>query len=78
MANGGRLPHSVSQPPRQTLWKKHELPPNSAQYYHFSQFCMELNELLPGMREVIAPTDSRLRPDQMAMENGDLVWPRDC
>jgi len=36
---------------------------------------MELNELLPGMREVIAPTDSRLRPDQMAMENGDLVRP---
>ena len=31
---------------------------------------MELNELLPGMDHVIAKTDSRLRPDQKAMEMG--------
>ena len=36
---------------------------------------MKLNELTPGLAEKLAPTDSRLRPDQRATENGeyDLV-----
>lgn len=34
--------------------------------YNFSQFTIELNELEPD----VAPTDSRLRPDQRLMENG--------
>ncbi|VDD80763.1 unnamed protein product [Mesocestoides corti] len=36
------------------------------QMYNFNQFAMELNELEPG----VAPTDSRLRPDQRLMELG--------
>ena len=61
--------------PPQVLWTKHPLPANADKYYNFSSFCMELNELLPSMRGVLAPTDSRLRPDQAAMERGDLVRP---
>ena len=36
---------------------------------------MKLNELTPGLKEKLAPTDCRLRPDQRATENGeyDLV-----
>jgi len=34
--------------------------------YNFSQFTVEINELEPN----IAPTDSRLRPDQRLMEDG--------
>ena len=34
--------------------------------YHFTKFAIELNE----MEEGIAPTDSRLRPDQRLMEEG--------
>lgn len=33
---------------------------------------MALNELEPSMAGVIAPTDSRLRPDIRAMETGDI------
>ena len=34
--------------------------------HHFTEFGVELNELEPN----IAPTDSRLRPDQCLMEEG--------
>lgn len=34
--------------------------------YHFTKLAIELNELEAG----IAPTDSRLRPDQRLMEEG--------
>lgn len=37
-----------------------------AKYYHFTEFACQLNE----MEEGIAPTDSRLRPDQRLMEEG--------
>lgn len=36
--------------------------------YGFSDFVCSLNE----MEEGVAPTDSRLRPDQRIMENGDF------
>lgn len=32
---------------------------------------MSLNEMEPGLREVICPTDSRLRPDVRKLESGD-------
>lgn len=54
------------------LWRALPLPANAAEYYQFSQFAMELNELLPGMDKVLPRSDSRLRPDQRAMEDGDL------
>uniref|UniRef100_A0A5K3ETK1 PH domain-containing protein n=1 Tax=Mesocestoides corti TaxID=53468 RepID=A0A5K3ETK1_MESCO len=41
-------------------------PANAESMYNFNQFAMELNELEPG----VAPTDSRLRPDQRLMELG--------
>ena len=34
--------------------------------YYFSRFAIELNEMEPN----VAPTDSRLRPDQRLMEDG--------
>ena len=36
--------------------------------YGFTEFVCSLNE----MEEGVAPTDSRLRPDQRVMENGDF------
>lgn len=33
---------------------------------------MSLNELEPGMEAILAPTDSRFRPDIRAMENGNM------
>lgn len=42
------------------------------QMYNFTNFAMSLNELEPGMEAVLAPTDSRFRPDIRAMENGNM------
>lgn len=42
------------------------------QFYAFSTFAMHLNEMEKSMEGVIPPTDSRLRPDIRAMENGDI------
>ena len=55
------------------LWKRTPLPAENAKFFNYSQFCMELNEVLPEMEGFICPTDSRLRPDQRAYENGNIV-----
>ena len=42
-----------------------------------TKFAIFLNELMPGLRQRLPPTDSRLRPDQYALEQGifDQVTP---
>ena len=52
------------------LWRRRPLPPWSETMYNFTYFAMTQNELNPRLAELIAPTDSRLRPDQRAMEDG--------
>ncbi|XP_008317750.1 oxysterol-binding protein-related protein 2-like [Cynoglossus semilaevis] len=54
------------------LWRIKQRPSHSAQMYNFTSFAMTLNELESGMERLVAPTDSRLRPDIRAMENGDI------
>ncbi|KAG9133685.1 hypothetical protein Leryth_018685 [Lithospermum erythrorhizon] len=39
--------------------------------YNLTPFAISLNELTAGLREKLPPTDSRLRPDQRHLENGD-------
>ncbi|XP_011793743.1 PREDICTED: oxysterol-binding protein 2 [Colobus angolensis palliatus] len=48
------------------LWKKYPLPRQSENMYYFSELALTLNEHEEG----VAPTDSRLRPDQRLMEKG--------
>uniref|UniRef100_A0A3Q1K2I0 PH domain-containing protein n=1 Tax=Anabas testudineus TaxID=64144 RepID=A0A3Q1K2I0_ANATE len=50
------------------LWKKYPLPDNAENMYFFSSLALTLNEPEEG----VAPTDSRLRPDQRLMEEG--LW----
>uniref|UniRef100_A0A673XA65 Oxysterol-binding protein n=1 Tax=Salmo trutta TaxID=8032 RepID=A0A673XA65_SALTR len=50
------------------LWKKYPLPENSENMHFFSSLALTLNEPEEG----VAPTDSRLRPDQRLMEAG--LW----
>lgn len=54
------------------LWKVEPRPLESPKMYNMTKYAMRLNELATFLQEKIAPTDSRLRPDQRAMENGDL------
>ena len=41
--------------------------------YYFTNFTLQLNYLPPGLKEKLPPTDTRLRPDQRALEEGDLT-----
>lgn len=54
-----------------TAWEKYPYPENYDHNYFFSEFAIQLNipgELYPGL----PITDSRFRPDQRALENGDI------
>lgn len=48
-----------------TIWQRRLPPSDCEKYYNFTTFACQLNEEEPG----VAPTDSRLRPDQRLMEN---------
>ncbi|KAJ7957107.1 Oxysterol-binding protein [Quillaja saponaria] len=52
------------------LWKRSK-PPNFQTRYNFSRFAITLNEITPGLKDKLPPTDSRLRPDQRSLENGE-------
>ncbi|KAM7253323.1 hypothetical protein ACFE04_025941 [Oxalis oulophora] len=52
------------------LWKRSNPPPFPTRY-NFTRFAITLNELTPGLKEKLPPTDSRLRPDQRYLENGE-------
>lgn len=41
-------------------------------YYGFSSFAVTLNETTSLEEGLVAPTDSRLRPDQLAFERGEV------
>ncbi|CRK88375.1 CLUMA_CG002152, isoform A [Clunio marinus] len=49
------------------IWRKRLPPSDSYLYYNFTIFASQLNEMEAG----VAPTDSRHRPDQRLMEEGD-------
>ncbi|KAK2656392.1 hypothetical protein Ddye_009444 [Dipteronia dyeriana] len=57
-------------PEAHLLWKRRK-PPKISTRYNFSRFAITLNELTPGVKEKLPPTDSRLRPDQRCLENGE-------
>lgn len=52
------------------LWRAAPFPLNAPQYYGFTQFAIQLNEITPDIERVLPPTDSRWRPDQRALEEG--------
>ncbi|KAJ8962778.1 hypothetical protein NQ318_001177 [Aromia moschata] len=59
-------------PSARCIWRAGTLPPNHERYYGFTRFAIELNELGPDSH-LLPPTDTRLRPDQRALEEGDLT-----
>lgn len=59
-------------PSARCIWRAGTLPPNHERYYGFTSFAMELNELGPDSH-LMPPTDTRFRPDQRALEEGDLT-----
>ena len=55
-----------------TLWKAYPFPDYHDMQYYFTNFTMQFNFMAPGLQEKLPPTDSRLRPDQNALELGHM------
>jgi len=53
------------------LWKVNPFSRHAPEYYGLSPFAVTLNEMTPGIKSKIPPSDSRFRPDIRAMEEGD-------
>lgn len=47
-------------------------PANAKKYFNMNYFALQLNQLSEDMEKRLPPTDSRLRPDLRAWENGDF------
>ncbi|XP_041857117.1 oxysterol-binding protein-related protein 6-like isoform X2 [Melanotaenia boesemani] len=54
----------------QCIWKPNVQPDDHAQFYGFSRYARELNELTADLKDVLPPTDTRFRPDQRFLEDG--------
>lgn len=54
------------------IWRAGEMVENAAQTYGMTEFAATLNEITSVEKDKVAPTDSRLRPDQRLAEQGDL------
>ncbi|XP_058191629.1 oxysterol-binding protein-related protein 1C-like isoform X2 [Rhododendron vialii] len=57
-------------PEAHLLWKRSK-PPKFPTRYNLTRFAITLNELTSQLKEKLPPTDSRLRPDQRSLENGE-------
>ncbi|XP_076865518.1 oxysterol-binding protein-related protein 3a isoform X2 [Brachyhypopomus gauderio] len=54
------------------LWRASPLPQNCERFYGFTQFAIELNELDESIQPFLPVTDTRFRPDQRLLEEGDV------
>nr|XP_032819738.1 oxysterol-binding protein-related protein 6-like isoform X5 [Petromyzon marinus] len=54
------------------IWRPGSLPQDHELYYGFTRFAIELNELDPVLRPHLPPTDTRFRPDQRFLEEGNM------
>ncbi|XP_062485735.1 oxysterol-binding protein-related protein 7 isoform X6 [Pezoporus occidentalis] len=58
--------------PGHCVWRANPMPHDHEKNYGFTQFALELNELTPELRRVLPSTDTRLRPDQRYLEEGNV------
>ncbi|CAG8490270.1 5112_t:CDS:2 [Diversispora eburnea] len=65
--------HEIGPNQLNVIWKASPPIPDHEQYYGFTQFCVELNELTPDNLEYSPNTDTRFRPDQRLFEEGKLA-----
>ncbi|KAJ5594505.1 uncharacterized protein N7459_000713 [Penicillium hispanicum] len=73
----GSWPSSLSltrdgNPSGQPIWTAGALVPNAPKHYGLTSFAAALNEITSIEKSRLPATDSRLRPDQRALEEGDL------
>lgn len=63
---------SNGQPTGKFAWKAGDLVDKAEKHYGLTTFAAALNQVTPIEEKRIAPTDSRFRPDQRALEDGDI------
>jgi hypothetical protein len=63
---------SMGSDGKKFIWKAGNLVPRSQSKYGFTEWAASLNEVTSIENDSIAPTDSRLRPDQRLYEDGDI------
>ncbi|XP_045155785.1 oxysterol-binding protein-related protein 7 isoform X2 [Echinops telfairi] len=59
-------------PGGQCIWKPNAMPPDHERNFGFTQFALELNELTAELKRSLPSTDTRLRPDQRYLEEGNI------
>ncbi|CAN8000553.1 unnamed protein product, partial [Ixodes pacificus] len=59
-------------PTAKCIWRPGTMPEDFELYYGFTRFAIELNELDQQMAKLLPPTDSRFRPDQRLLEEGNI------
>uniref|UniRef100_A0A8C9PYR7 Oxysterol-binding protein n=1 Tax=Spermophilus dauricus TaxID=99837 RepID=A0A8C9PYR7_SPEDA len=59
-------------PGGQCIWKPNSMPPDHERNFGFTQFALELNELTAELKRTLPSTDTRLRPDQRYLEEGNI------
>ncbi|XP_041663046.1 oxysterol-binding protein-related protein 6 isoform X1 [Cheilinus undulatus] len=59
-------------PSAKCIWRPGSMPTDYELYYGFTRFAIELNELCPELNDALPRTDSRFRPDQRHLEEGNL------
>ena len=62
--------NSIVLQSRNPIWTADELPAEAAKRYGFTAFASSLNEITSIEKDKLPSTDSRLRPDQRAAEEG--------
>ncbi|XP_057211146.1 oxysterol-binding protein-related protein 6-like isoform X1 [Triplophysa rosa] len=60
-------------PNPQCIWKPNSQPEDYFNYFGFSQYARELNELTDDIKDKLPPTDTRYRPDQRLLEEGKVT-----
>ena len=65
--------HCGTPPATRCIWRPYAMPQNYQDYYGFSRFAIELNELTEIDKVNLPPTDTRFRPDQRLLEEGNIT-----
>ncbi len=63
---------NVATGKKEEVWKKAPYHEKWEYMYGYTNFMIQLNYLPNFLKKVIPPTDTRWRPDQRALENGDM------
>lgn len=59
-------------PSSKCIWKPNPMPKDFEKFYGFTKFALELNEITASLRPLLCPTDTRFRPDQRLLEEGNI------